>query len=174
MLTDTLIPRLWASNWNDEPLNRMRREMERTFEEPFFQSPPLLNRKVEISPPCDLEDTEGHYLFALDLPGINKDDIQIDISGNQLTISGERQEEKRQDKDSQRYVERRYGSFTRSFTLPSEVDADKVEANYDNGVLRIAVPKTEKTKRSHIKISSGKSGVFAKLLGGKKSEEKAA
>ena len=103
-----------------------------------------------VAPACDIEETDTHFVLCLDMPGIPKEDIAIHMSGNQLTVEGERSETK--GAEASRYRSERYASFRRSFTLPAGVDTDRVEANYKNGVLEIAIPKGESAKTRRIKI----------------------
>lgn len=123
-----------------------------------------------FNPACDVEETDSHYLMSFDLPGISKDEVKIEVVENQLTIAGERKIERKEEKNSRHLTERYYGSFKRVFTLPSTIDATKVEASYKDGVLQIALPKTEAAKPHQIKISEGKGGVFAKLVGQKQTQ----
>jgi len=118
-------------------------------------------------PACDLEETDSHYLVCLDVPGMSKDDINVEISGNQLRISGERKSESGGKRKG--YFERSYGSFERSLTLPSDVSGDNIEANYRSGVLELAIPKKEAAKSKKIAVGEGKSGFFSKFQ--KKGEE---
>ena len=119
-----------------------------------------------FNPACDVEETHTHYLMSFDLPGVSKDDVKIEVVENQLTISGERKAlEKKDDKNNRHVAERYYGSFQRVFTLPSTIDAAKVEATYKDGVLQIALPKSEAARPHQIKISEGKGGIFSKLIG---------
>ena len=89
-----------------------------------------------------------------ELPGLNPDDIEVSVHGNTLTLSGEKKESSEDKGDNYYHVERRYGRFHRDVLLPAEVDAEKVEANYKDGVLTITVPKTEEAKPKKIKITS--------------------
>ncbi|WP_413290143.1 Hsp20/alpha crystallin family protein [Bdellovibrio sp. HCB337] len=122
-----------------------------------------------FSPQCDITETEDHYLMSVDLPGLKKDDIKIDVVNNLLTVSGERKNQGLGEK-SERYqrYERNYGFFKRSFTLPTSIESQKVEARYEDGVLEIYLPKTPTSKPRHIEVQSGKGGVFERLLGSKK------
>lgn len=144
--------------------------LEDIFEE--FFSPSLTSRQ-SFSPACDVQETDSHYLMSFDVPGVSKDDIKIELLDNRLTVSGERKYESENDRERGHHVrERYYGSFQRSFTLPTTVDEAKVEANFKDGVLEIAVPKAEAAKSREIRIGDGKAGLFSKLLG-KKGEREA-
>lgn len=99
-----------------------------------------------FSPRVDVnEDNENIYVIA-EVPGVDKNDIKINLVGDVLTITGEKKSEVIDEKKNYYRTERRYGSFTRSFTLPSEVVIDKISAEYKEGVLNITLPKTEEAK----------------------------
>lgn len=131
-----------------------------------------------FNPPVDVEEKSDHYLISMDLPGVKKEDVRIEVKGSDLMISGEKRHEKEVEKEGRYYCERSAGSFQRTFTLPGEVKSDSIEAVYTDGVLRLAVPKVaemiETPKR--VKIGEGKAGVLGKLLSRKeeKKGEKAA
>lgn len=91
------------------------------------------------------EDNENLYVHA-EVPGVNKNDIKINLVGDVLTISGEKKTEQKDEKKNYYRIERNYGAFSRSFTLPSEIIVDKISADYNNGVLIITLPKTEEAK----------------------------
>jgi HSP20 family protein len=103
-------------------------------------------------PPVDITESEDALLLAFDLPGLKEEEIQVELDDNVLTVSGERvrNDEVRQD-DYVRY-ERRFGSFSRSVALPAGVKDDQIEAAYENGVLRIRVPKPEQYKPKRIQV----------------------
>ena len=107
----------------------------------------------DFSPSCEIEEKNGSYLLQFDVPGVKKEDIKIEVENNRITVSGERKHEK-EEKDSKHYFcETSYGSFMRSVSLSSEVDESKVDARYENGVLKITVPKKEATKSKEVKIN---------------------
>lgn len=108
-----------------------------------------------LSPAIDVDEGDNEYLVSADLPGLKKEDISIDCSGNQLTIFAERKYEKKEGKKQGRR-ERFYGTYQRSFTLPVGVDTNKIDAAYDGGVLTVHIPKGEMTKSKHIPIGSGR------------------
>ena len=127
---------------------------------------------------CDVSETKDSYKMCFDMPGVKKEDINIDVQGNQLTVSGERKTESSVKEEHGLRHERSYGKFERSFTVPEGVDLDKVQAAYDNGVLNLSIPKVEKAKVRKIQIGSGAesgsksgSGLLGKFMGGKKEEE---
>lgn len=110
-----------------------------------------LETLAEFSPSVDIEENEEMYMVSADLPGIKKDEIKIDVTGNTLRVSGERRREIKEEG----YYERSSGRFSRSFTLPEAVDSKKIEANFEDGVLRIVLPKSEVKGAHEIKINAG-------------------
>ena len=104
-------------------------------------------------PAIDVRETEDAFVFTAELPGLNKEDVAITLEENVLTLSGERKFENEDTKNEFRRIERSFGRFTRSFTLPHEVSSEKVEAKYGDGLLTVTIPKTEKTKPRKIEIS---------------------
>ena len=104
-------------------------------------------------PPVDIQETQEAYRLYVDLPGLTKEDIQITLEHNVLRLSGERRLEKDVKKESFQRVERTYGTFARSFSLPNQVNAEGVEASFVNGVLTLTVPKAEQAKPRKIAIS---------------------
>ena len=108
-----------------------------------------------LTPAVDMYDEGKELVMKADLPGVKKEDIHLDLSQNVLTLSGERKMEKTIEKGGMHRYERHYGSFSRSFGLPSEVDTGKISASLKEGVLEIRLPKTEKaiTETRNISIS---------------------
>lgn len=134
-------------------------EMERMFED-FGRMPKMSIKGQDFVPACEISETDTQYFMSMDLPGLKKEDIKVEIDENTLTVSGERKQEKKEgDETSTQYIERYYGTFTRSFALPSAVDAEKVEARYEDGVLKLEIPKSTAAKTRKIEIQS-KSGGF--------------
>ncbi len=109
--------------------------------------------KGSWAPSVDIYETEDSYKLSADLPGINRDDIQIDIKDNTLTIKGEKKFEDKVSKDNYVRVEREYGTFTRSFALSENVDPENIKANYKDGVLEVTLPKKEEAKPKQIKVT---------------------
>jgi HSP20 family protein len=106
-------------------------------------------------PAVDLVEADDHYLLQADLPGLTEEDVKVEVEDGVLTISGERKNEHRENGRGWHRVERTYGTFRRSFTLPDGVDADRIEASFDRGVLSVRVPKPEERKPRRIEITSG-------------------
>jgi HSP20 family protein len=102
-------------------------------------------------PATDIVEQSGDIRIALELPGLKPEDVKITLENFVLTIKGEKKQEKEENGKVYRY-ERSYGSFERSFTLPNTVDADKVGAKFDNGVLTVSVPKAEQAKPREIQV----------------------
>lgn len=105
------------------------------------------------SPPLDLEETEDAYVAELDLPGVRRDDVQVEVAGNQVRVHGEVKE--RQRSGVLRRQTRRLGVFDYTFTVPGEVDPDRIEASLADGVLSIRAPKVEAAKPRRIEITAG-------------------
>lgn len=103
-------------------------------------------------PPVDIQETADSYRLTAELPGLTKEDINITLENNVLRLSGERKFEKDAKKEGFHRIERTYGAFARAFTLPSQVNHDRVEAAFENGILTITVPKAEQAKPRKITI----------------------
>ena len=103
-------------------------------------------------PPMDLVEADEHFVLKADLPGLSEDDVAIEVQDNVLTISGSRQAEHETKEKGWYRLERSYGTFSRSLTLPEGVDAEKVEAKFDRGVLEVRIPKPEERKPRRIAI----------------------
>ena len=116
-----------------------------------------------FAPPVDVYEDEHNITLKIEVPGIDGKDIDVRIENNTLTVHGERKFEKEEKEENYRRVERQYGSFTRTFTLPSTVDSEKVEANYDKGVLKVKLAKKAEAKPKQIKVNVGS----AKAIEGK-------
>jgi HSP20 family protein len=138
-------------------------EMERYFDEIFHHPFSLLGRPIwprvqlphqeVMSPTVDFFEEGKEVVVKAEIPGIKKDDINIDISENSMTISGEKRQEKKVDRKDYHRVECSYGSFCRSFRLPDTVHSDKAKASFNDGVLEIRIPKANKEKKRRITIS---------------------
>jgi HSP20 family protein len=106
-----------------------------------------------FAPAVDVYEDEHKVALKIEVPGINEKDIDVRVENNTLTVHGERKIEKEEKEENYRRVERQYGSFTRSFTLPQTVDTENVSATYDKGVLNISLPKKAEAKPKQIKVS---------------------
>ena len=110
------------------------------------------NAEIAFSPQCEVTEDKMAYHFKFDLPGINKDQVKVEIHDNRMIVTGERKEERKEDNKRYHFSELSYGSFMRTFTFPTDVDAEKVEAKFDNGVLNINVAKSETTLSRQVNI----------------------
>ena len=120
----------------------------------FFDELPTLMRDEDGSwmPSFDLSETEEHIYVKADLPGIEVKDLDISIDNNVLTVRGEKTHDHEEKGENYHRMERRYGSFCRMFTLPSEVKSDEIDAVYKDGVLRLTISKNETSKRKKIEV----------------------
>ena len=105
------------------------------------------------APPVDIFENGDNLVLKAELPGVNPDEVEIRVEDNTLYLKGERRFEKEVKEQNYHRIERTYGTFTRSFSLPNSVDADKVSANYKDGVLTLTMPKKEEAKPKTIKIN---------------------
>jgi HSP20 family protein len=108
-----------------------------------------------FAPAVDVYEDEHKVTLKIEVPGIDEKDIDVRIENNTLTVHGERKIEKEEKEENYRRVERQYGSFTRTFNLPTTVDSEKVSADYDKGVLKIELPKKAEAKPKQIKVNVG-------------------
>ena len=130
--------------------------MNRLFRESYSpEAPEEALTTTNFAPPVDIYEDEHNITLKIDVPGIDEKDIDVRIEGNTLTVHGERKIEKEEKEENFRRVERQYGEFTRSFTLPSSVDTGQVNANYNNGVLMIALAKKAEAKAKQIHVNVG-------------------
>lgn len=106
------------------------------------------------TPEADVMETQDEIRVTMELPGVPAENVEVNLEDNVLTISGEKHEERREDDKEQRWhlSERRYGRFSRSFVLPREVETEGISANFNNGILRITVPKSERVKPRRIEV----------------------
>lgn len=144
------------------PFDTLRHEIDRLFEEftpSFWRRPSATARAMTqglgdwpMTPAIDLCERDGAYDITAELPGIPADAIEVRLSGGMLTIRGEKKDDSEAEETGYHISERRYGAFQRSFSLPDSIDADKIEAVFTNGVLKITLPKTEKARASEKRI----------------------
>ena len=158
MATEKPTPERGLAVW--QPFREME-EMRRRFED-FFGRPflPIWRRfpseEMVWSPAIDVLEKEDKYVVKVELPGVKEEDIDVSVAGDMLTISGEKQAESEVKKKGYYYNESSYGSFSRSVTMPSSVDAGKIEASYDKGVLEITLPKAPEVKTKKIRVAGKK------------------
>jgi len=120
-------------------------------------------------PPVDVYEDEQNLVLKLEIPGLNDEDVNVSVENNTLTVQGERKFEKEEKEENFHRIERRYGTFTRTFTLPQTVDSEALKASYEHGVLTLSLPKKEAAKPKQIKveINSGASAAQPKQVEGK-------
>jgi HSP20 family protein len=135
--------------------DRMNR-MNRLFRESYSpEGPEEALTTTSYAPPVDIYEDEHNFVLKLEVPGIDEKDIDVRIENTTLTVHGERKIEKEEKEENFRRVERQYGEFTRSFTLPSSVDPGQVTADYAKGVLKINLAKKAEAKPKQIKVNVG-------------------
>lgn len=133
-------------------LNRMNR----LFREAYSpEGPEEALTTTSFAPPVDIYEDEHTITLKMEVPGIDEKDIDVRIDGNTLAVRGERKLEKDEKEENYRRIERQYGSFTRSFTLPSSVDPTQVSAHYEKGVLKLNLAKRAEATPKQIKINVG-------------------
>lgn len=137
-------------------LNTIQGEVNRLFNT-FFDTPVTAGEGVgrRWIPAMDLVEAEDHYVLRADLPGLGEDDVSIEVEDDVLTVSGERKAEHEERNEGYHRVERAYGTFSRSLTLPEGVDPEAVEARFDRGVLEVRIPKPEQRKPRKVAINVG-------------------
>jgi HSP20 family protein len=136
-------------------LGTLQNEIDRLFNTVFDVPAPANGTLRRWMPAMDLVETDDHFVLRADLPGMTEDDINIEFQDGTLTVSGERKSEHETQNEGYRRVERAFGSFSRSLTLPKGVDPEAVAASFDSGVLEIRIPKPEERKPRRIEIAGG-------------------
>lgn len=121
-------------------------------------------------PSVDIYEDQNRLVLEADLPGLSRDDFELSVENNVITLKGERKFEKKVEGDNYHRVERSYGAFSRSFTLPQTVTAEGATADFENGILRVSLPKREETKARKIEIS-GTGSSAPKTIEAEKSKE---
>ena len=149
------------------PLESLRQEIDQLFDDfgigtwrspfrsSFFDMDPFRRAKAAFSgmPAVDVTETEKSYKVVAELPGMDEKNIEVKIANGMLTIKGEKQEDKEEEKQDYYVRERSFGSFERTFQVPDGVDLDKVDAGFKNGVLTVTLPKTAEAQKAEKKIS---------------------
>ena len=129
--------------------------MNRLFRESYPEGREEALTTSMFAPPVDVYEDEHNITLKIEVPGIEEKDIDVRLENNTLTVHGERKFEKEEKEENYRRVERQYGSFTRTFTVPNTVDAENVTANYDKGVLKVQLAKKSEAKPKQIKVNVG-------------------
>jgi HSP20 family protein len=131
---------------------RLPRLMEEMFREWPFRDWPAARRS--LAPAMDVHEDDKQYAISVELPGVKREDVHVELQEGMLTIRGEKSSEREEKKEQRRYTERSYGSFSRSFRLPPDADVERLDASFKNGVLTITIPKTEEAKPRTIAIKT--------------------
>ncbi|MGO8762570.1 MAG: Hsp20/alpha crystallin family protein [Desulfobaccales bacterium] len=136
-------------------VSRLRREMDRFWDDYFGSGRRGLQPlQAEFAPAVDVTETADAIVVKAEVPGMDAKDINISVTGDVLTIKGEKKSEREEQEENYHVVERSYGSFSRSLSLPGAVKLDKIEAKYDKGVLTVTCPKKEEVKPKAIEIKT--------------------
>jgi HSP20 family protein len=144
----------WNPISNDLFRNRMSRLVDEAFND-FLAPVTGMDETLGSNwlPPVDVHEDGDQLVFTAEVPGIPKDAIEITVENRLLTLSGERKFEREEDRDQYHRIERAYGTFSRTFRLPANVDASQAKATFDNGVLTVSLPKSEEAKPKKLEIS---------------------
>jgi HSP20 family protein len=165
----------WSPREAMREISSLHRGLDRLFDDFFDLSPAQWQTtmpELSFNPAMDIEERDDHFLLSMDLPGVKKEDVRISLKDHQLTISGERKSEQVEDKKNRHWVERSYGKFERSFTLPSNIKGEDIEADFQDGVLKVALPKAQTSQGRTVEIGQKKGGGFlTRILGGKQEEQ---
>jgi HSP20 family protein len=151
-------------------LTTLQDRMNRLFRDSFGEGREDALTATLFAPAVDVYEDEHNVTLKIEVPGIDEKDIDVRIENNSLTVHGERKFEKEEKEENFRRVERQYGTFTRTFTLPNTVDPEQVSANYEKGVLKIKLAKKAEAKPKQIKVNVG----GERTLEGKEKSGKAA
>lgn len=135
-----------------EPFRELQSLIDSVFDAPTVARAAASRRWV---PAMDLLETDDHYVLRADLPGASEEDVKVEIEDRVLTVSGERKAERDETREGYHLLERSYGSFARKLMLPKGVDAEKVAATFDRGVLEVRIPKPEASKPRRVSITVG-------------------
>lgn len=138
-------------------ISSIQNEVNRLFDT-FFDTPAASGRGTgprRWTPAMDLTERDGVFVLRADLPGVSEEDVSVELDDRLLTVSGERKSATESERDGFHRIERAYGSFSRSLTLPEGVDADAIEASFDRGVLEVRIPKPSARKPRRIAIAGG-------------------
>jgi HSP20 family protein len=138
--------------WREMPT--MHNRMSRILSDPFFHVSQLMDEDSlgMWNPVVDLYEKDNHFVIKAELPGIDKDNIKIDLKDRVLTLSGERTYDNEVKEDNYYRKERSYGKFQRAFRLPADVDSDNIKAEFKDGILQVDVPKPEQAKAKKVTI----------------------
>lgn len=156
MFTGTGLAPRRATTMSADPFRLMRNRLARVFEEPFLtMAPSFIEEALPLTawvPPCDIVENDKEVLIKMELPEIKKENVNVSFENGILTIRGERKLEEETKKENYHRIERSYGEFLRSFTLPPFVDNTNILAEFKEGMLLVHLPKLEEKKPKQIEI----------------------
>jgi HSP20 family protein len=154
-LQENLIMTVLTRFYPYRELNTLQERVNRLFHESFSGGREESLATSSFAPAVDVYEDEHHVTLKIEVPGIDEKDIDVRVENNTLTVHGERKFEKEEKEENYRRVERQYGSFSRTFTLPNTVDTESVSADYEKGVLKIKLAKKAEAKPKQIKVNVG-------------------
>lgn len=134
-------------------MSSLQRDMNRWFDDMFTSVGPLDRMGSMFAPSAELEETDTTYVLKLEVPGIDPKDIDIDVTADTVSVSGERKSETRSDENGMTRTEFHYGQFSRVIPLPGEIDNHSVSADYQDGILSLTLPKIEREEKKSVKVS---------------------
>ena len=133
----------------------LRSELDRLFDDFYGLTPAKREGSTSVwAPAVDVCEDEENFYVSAELPGMNKEDVDLELENNVLSIKGERKFEKKEEGETYHFIERSYGSFYRSFSLPRNIQGDQISAEFKDGVLKVTIPKTEEVKPKKVEIKS--------------------
>ncbi|MFC1490639.1 Hsp20/alpha crystallin family protein [Candidatus Latescibacterota bacterium] len=143
-----MLPSIWRNN------NSILSHSANDYFDSFFSAWPTFERDAEFkwSPRVDIRETDKEIILDFELPGIDKKDIKVEVIDNRISISGERKQEKKEENVESHRIERRYGKYERTFSLPDTIKNDKISAEYKDGILTVNLKKTEKVIPKEIAV----------------------
>ncbi|MFN2484742.1 MAG: Hsp20/alpha crystallin family protein [Candidatus Limnocylindria bacterium] len=144
----------------------LRQAMDRLFEDSIVNPRNWPGSETQVSPALDVHETADAVVVTVSLPGIKPEDVDVTMQGQTLTIRGEFKGDESVERDQYLYQERRYGTFARQIQLPLRVQADKAEASFENGLLKLTIPKAEEVKPRQIQIKTAARNVSAETTSG--------
>lgn len=133
-------------------LGSARKDLDSLWNRFFSETPSMGAFTEEWLPSVDISETKKNFIGKAELPGLDAKDVKVSLSGDLLTIKGEKKREEEEKDEHHHYIERYSGSFQRSFQLPTSVKGDKVEATFEKGVLKVTIPKVEEAEKKEIEI----------------------
>lgn len=166
-----------AKFWNAPLSSNFFRRMDRLLEDFMNEFSDFGTRETALhgyEPACDLIERDNDFMLYFDLPGMHSKDINIELVGNSLVISGERKSERKEEKAGTQYHERRVGAFERRLSMPENVNLEKIQANFESGVLALTLPKTGQSQRRKINIHESLSTSGEVKIEGKAEHKKSA